>query len=147
MQGKRRDLLGNVFDLHVHVQAILPEPAQAGIGGGPAIDVFFEAGDGAVVDDLALFVALAAINHLSHFDFVDVAGDYPVHQTSRIFAGDQIFIKWRDIDERSRVANGVVLVLVMNLIHANRVIARPLAVIEAVAKRESSFVKCGSDRH
>ena len=32
------DLLGNVFDLHIHAQTVLLEPAQARIGGRPAID-------------------------------------------------------------------------------------------------------------
>ena len=55
--------------------------------------------------------------------------------------------KRRDVDQRGRVADGVVLVLVMHLVNADRVIARPLAVIEALAERESSFVKCGSYGH
>ncbi len=141
MQGKRGHLLGNVFDLYVHVQAVLAEPAQAGIGCRPAIDIFFETRDGAVIDDLALFIAPATINNLAHFDLVDVASDDAVHQSGRIFAGDQIFIERRDIDKRSRVANSVVLVLV----NAHGVIARPFAVVQAVAERERSLVKCGSD--
>ena len=145
MQSERGNFLGNIFDLHVHVQAVLAEPAQAGVGGGPAIDVFFEARDRAVVDDLALFVAPAAINHLAHFDFVDVASDDAVHQAGRVFAGDQILVQRRDVDERGRVANGVVLVLVMNFVHADGVVAGPLAVVQAVAQGESSLVKCGSD--
>jgi hypothetical protein len=36
-------------------------------------------------------------------------------------------------------------VLVMHLIHANRVISRPLAIIQAVAKRKCSLVKRGSN--
>jgi hypothetical protein len=36
-------------------------------------------------------------------------------------------------------------VLVMHFIHADRVIARPLAVIKALAERKCSFVKCSSD--
>jgi hypothetical protein len=36
---------------------------------------------------------------------------------------------------------------VMHFVNADRVIARPLAVVQAVAERESSFVKCGSYGH
>ena len=88
LQRQRRDLLGNVLNLNIHVQAVLPEPTQAGIGGGPAIDVFLEARDRAVVDDLTLLVTPAAVNHLPDLDLVDVARDYTVHQPRRILAGD-----------------------------------------------------------
>jgi hypothetical protein len=37
-------------------------------------------------------------------------------------------------------------VLVMHLIHADRVISRPLAIIQALAERKSSLVKCSSNR-
>jgi hypothetical protein len=36
-------------------------------------------------------------------------------------------------------------VLVVNLIDADGVIAGPFAIVQAVAKRERSFVECGSD--
>ena len=41
LQRQRCRLLGDVFDLNVHIQAVLPEPAQARIGSGPAVFVFF----------------------------------------------------------------------------------------------------------
>ena len=145
LQRERRDFLGNVFDLDIHAQGVLAEPAQAGVGGGPAVGVFVEARDGAVVDHLALLVAPAAVDHLAHADLVDVAGDDAVHQLGGVFAGDQVLVERRDVDERGGVADGVVLVLVMHLVDADRVVARPLAVVQAVAERESSLVKCGSD--
>ena len=145
MQCEGRDFLGNVFDLHVQVEAVLAEPAQAGIGRRPAIDILFEPRDGAVVDDLALLVAPTAIDDLSHFDFVDVARDHAIHQLGRVLAGDQVLVERRDVDERRGVADGVVLVLVMHLIDADRVVARPFAVVQALAERECSLVKCGSD--
>ena len=79
------------------------------------------------------------------FDLVDVASDDAVHQAGRIFAGDQILVERRDVDERGRVADGVVLVLVVHFVHADGVVARPFAVVQAVAEGESSLVKCGSD--
>jgi len=59
-------LLGNIFDLYVHVQSVLAEPAQAGVGSGPAITCCFEARNGAVVDNFSLLVATTAINNLAH---------------------------------------------------------------------------------
>src|SRR5208283_5523882 len=97
LQREGRDFLGDIFDLHVHVQAIRAEPAQAGIGGGPAIFVFPEARNGAVVDDLAFFVAPAAVDDLPDLHLVDVAGDDAVHQPGRVFAGDQILVERRNI--------------------------------------------------
>jgi hypothetical protein len=67
-----------------------------------------------------------------------------IDQFGRVFAGDQVFVERRDVDQRSGVADGVVLVLVMHLVDADRVVAGPLAVVQALAKRKSSFVKCGS---
>ena len=82
---------------------------------------------------------------MSHFDFVDVARDHAIHQLGRILAGDQVLVERRDVDERRGVADGVVLVLVMHLIDADRVVARPFAVVQALAERECSLVKRGSD--
>src|SRR5262249_40942285 len=76
LQGEGGEFLGDVFDPHVHVQTVLAKPAQAGIGGRPAVLVFFQASDGAVVDHLALLVAPATVNHLPHADLGDVAGDH-----------------------------------------------------------------------
>ena len=138
-------MLGDVFDLNVHVQAVLTEPAQARIGGRPAIFIFFEARDGAVVDDFAILIAPAGIDHLANGDFIDVARDDAVHQFGRILAGDQIFVEWRNINQSAGVADGVVLVLVMHFVHADGVVSRPLAVIQALAEGERSIVKCSSN--
>src|SRR5213082_3776100 len=52
-----------------------------------------------------------------------------------------------DIDERGGIANGVVLVLVVHLVDADGVIARPLAIAQAFAQRQSALMKGSSDRH
>src|SRR5262249_48873977 len=62
-----------------------------------------------------------------------------------ILARDDVLVQRRDIDQRSRIANRVVLVLVMHLIGAYRVVSGPLAVVQAVAQRKSTLVKCGPD--
>src|SRR5438094_3491983 len=123
------------------------EPAQVRLGGGPAIAVFVEARDGAVVNHFALLVAPAAINHLSLGHFVNVARDDAVHQLGSVAPGDQVLVQRRDVNQRRCIADSVVLVLMVHLIHADRVISRPLAIIEALAEREGAFVKGGSDGH
>src|SRR6185437_15977272 len=94
----------------------------------------------------ALFVAPAAVDNLAHRHLVDVARNHPVHQAGGVLAAHYVFEQRRDIDQRGRVADGVVLVLVVGFIHADRVVARPLAVVEAVAQGKSALVECGSDR-
>ena len=51
----------------------------------------------------------------------------------------------RHVDQGRRVSNGVVLVLVMRLIGADGVIARPLAIIEALAQAQGAFVNGSPD--
>src|SRR5207247_1408988 len=50
------------------------------------------------------------------------------------------------VDERRGVPDGVVLVLVMDFVGADRVVARPLAIAEALAQRERLLVNGGADR-
>ncbi len=123
------------------------KPAQVRLGGGPAIAVFVEPRDSAVVHHFALLVAPAAVNDLPLGHFVDVARNDPVHQLGGIASGDQVLVQRRDVNQRRRIADSVVLMLMVHLIHADRVVSRPLAVVEALAERESSFVKCGSNGH
>ena len=140
-------LLGNILDLYVQAERVLLEPAEAGVGGGPAIFIFAKAGDGAVVDYFAVGVAPAAVNDLIDTDFVDVAGDDAVYELGGVAAGYAIFEKWGNIDERGGVADGVVLVLVVHLVDAHGVIAGPLAIVEAFAERHRSLVKGSAYRH
>src|SRR5581483_919849 len=145
LQCKRRDLLRDVLNLNIHVVAVLAKPAQARIGRCPAVLIFFEAGDGSVVDDLAFFIAPAAVDDLADSDLVDVTSDDAIHKTCGVPPGHQVLIQRTDINQRGSIADGVVFVLVMDFVHADGVIARPLAVTQAMAERERSFVKRGSD--
>ena len=145
LQRERGDFFGDVFDFDVEAERVLLKPAKAGIGGGPTVVIFTKAGDRPVVDDIAFRVAPAAVDDLVHGDFVDIPRDDAVDETRGVGAGDAIFVKRRDVNERGGVADGVVLVLVMHFVDADGVIARPLAIVEAFAEGESAFVKCGSD--
>src|SRR5262245_47923411 len=112
------------------------KPAQVGLGGRPAIAVFLEPRDRAVIDHLALLVAPAAINHLSPGDLVDVARDDAVQKFGRVWSADQVFVERGYVDQRRGIADGVVLVLMMHLVGADRIVSRPLAVVEAGAEGE-----------
>jgi len=147
LESERGGFLRNVVNVDVEAESILPEPAEAGIGGGPAVVIFAEAGDGAVVNDLAFGIAPAAVDDLIQRNLIDVAGDDAIDEASGVAAGDAIFEERRDVQEGSGVADGVVLVLVVHFVDTDGVIAGPLAIAEAFAEGESAFVKSGSDGH
>jgi len=145
LQRESRELFRDIFELDVEAERVLLKPAEAGIGGGPAIFIFAEARDGAVVDDFAFGIAPAAVDNLVDGDFVDVAGDDAVEETRSVGSGDAVFVERRNINEGGGIADGVVLVLVVHFVDADGVIAGPLAIVEAFAEGESAFVECGSD--
>src|SRR6185295_14135271 len=70
-----------------------------------------------------------------------------VNQARRVFAGQPVFEQRRDVDQRRRVANRVVLMLVMRLVRTDGVIARPLAIVQTLAELKRSFVEGGADGH
>ena len=72
---------------------------------------------------------------------------FDVNEARRIAARDHVLKQWRDIDQRRGVADRVVLVLVVTLICADRVVAGPLAVVEALAERERPIVQGRTDGH
>src|SRR5439155_14880731 len=111
LERQRGDSFRNIFDLYVEGQRVLLEPAQAGIRGGPAILVFAEARDGAVVDDFTFGITPAAGNDLIDRDFVDIACDYAVYELRSVAAGNAILEGRRDVDEPGGIADGVVFVL------------------------------------
>ena len=88
---------------------------------------------GPIVDDHAAFVAPRRVNDLADGHFRRVAGDDPVHQARGVGAGEAVFEQRGDVDQRRAVANGCALVLVMHLVRRNRVVAGPLAVVQALA--------------
>src|SRR5215469_10731565 len=147
LQGQRRELLGDVFDLNLKSDGILTKPAQIGVGGSPAIGVFSQSCNGAVVNDLAVFIAPAAIDDLIDGDFVDIAGQYAIDKASRITTCYEVLEQGRDVDQSRRIADGVVFVFVVRLVHADGVKAGPLAIIQAGAEGKRSFVNGGTDGH
>ena len=77
-----------------------------------------------------------------------VVGDRQrVDELRGLRSGDFIFEQRRDIDQRGRIANGVIFVLVRMLINTDRVIAGPIAPIVTVTKWRSAGMKRGRKRH
>ena len=147
LHRQRRDRLRHIFDRHVEPDGVLHEPSQARIGGGPPIALLAKPRHGPVIDDLALLVAPRRVDDLSDRQFRRIARDEPIDEPRRVASGDDVFVERRHVDERGRIPNGVVLVLVMRLVRADGVVARPVAVIQALAERERALVERGTDRH
>ena len=147
MQGERRKLFGDVLDLHLESNGVLPEPAQVRIGGGPAVAVLLEAGDSAIIDHLAVLITPAAINDLIDGDLVDVARQHTIYETGGVAPGDQVLEQRSHINKRRRIADSVVFMLVMGFVNAYGIEARPLTEVEALAEWERSCVDRSSDGH
>ena len=142
LHGQRRDLLGDVLDLRVQAGGVLAEPAQARVRGGPPPHLIVQPRDCAVVDDLATLVAPGRVDYLPDRDLRGVARDDAIHQARGVGPADDVLEQRRDVDQRGAVANRGVLVLVVRLVGADRVIPRPLAVVQALAERRA----CGNER-
>ncbi len=98
-------------------------PAETGIRGRPPESLLGQPRYGPVIDDLAMLVAPRRVKHLAHRHLGDVARDDAIDQTRGILSGNEVLEERRNIDERRRIADGVVLVLVVRLIGADGVIA------------------------
>src|ERR1043166_8604126 len=143
LQRKRGSGLGDVFDLDFEAGGVLREPAQGGVCRRPAVGVLGEARDRAVVNDVAALVAPRRVDDLADGDLAHDA----VNQARSMRAADAVLEEWRDVYQGRGVADGVVLVLVVGLVRANGVVARPVAVAQALAERERSLVEGCSDWH
>src|ERR1700733_4721978 len=123
------------------------KPAEVRFGRGPTILILSEARDRAVVDDLSLLVAPAAVDSLSHGHPLDIARNDRIDKSSRGRAADAVFEQRRDVNHGGGVADGVVFVLVVRFVDAGSVVAGPVAEVETLAQLHYSFVECGSYRH
>jgi hypothetical protein len=70
-----------------------------------------------------VFVAPRRVDDLADRDFAHVARDHAIDQAGRILSRQPIFVQRRDIDQRRRISNRVVFVIVMRFIRADRLIA------------------------
>ena len=113
LKRQRRNTFRDILDLDVQPDGVLPKPSQAGIGGGPSIRLLVQPRDRPVIDDLALLVAPGRVPDLPDAHASGVTRDDAVDEPRRVSAGDAVLEQRRDVDERRRVANGVVFVLVV----------------------------------
>jgi hypothetical protein len=125
----------------------LSEPAQAWIGRSPAISIFFKTRDRAIVDHFTVFVAPGRVDNLPDRNLAHVARDDAIDQARRVFTPNPVLKQGRDVDQRCRITNRAVLVLMMRLIRTDGVVTGPLAIIQTLAQLKCSFVERGSDRH
>ncbi len=103
--------------------------------------IFIQTLNGAVVDHFTGFIAPGSVHDLTHFALRDVPSDDSVHKTCGVRPGDFVFEERRDIDQASRVANGIVLMIVSHLVCADGEISRPVAPFMALAEFGGSGVK------
>ena len=101
----------------------------------------------AVIDDLAALVTPGCVHHLPNGKSVRIARHHAIDQPGGIATAHDVLEKGRDVDERRRIADGVVLVLVMCLEGAYRVVPSPITVVQALSQRERALVERGSDWH
>src|SRR5205823_13302052 len=94
-----------------------------------------------------LFRSPGRVDDLPRRDLAQVARHDAVNQPRRIPSRDAVLEERRDVYQRRGVADGVVLVLVVGFVRADGVVARPVAVAQALAERERSLVECCSDWH
>ena len=128
-------------------EAFCRNQRRARIGRRPPEQVVVEPRHRAIVDDLTVFVAPRRVEHLADGHFRDVPGNQAIDQAGGVRTRNQVFEQRRDVDERRRIANRVVLVFVMALVRADRVVARPLAVVQALAEGERAVVHGGANGH
>ena len=126
LDGERGHLFRHVIDRHVEAGRVLAEPAELGVGGGPAERAVVEVMNRPVVDDLAVFVAPRRVVDLARLQFRRVAGDDPIDESERVGTRDFVLVERADVDERRGLADRVVLDVVSIGIDRRRVIAAPL---------------------
>ena len=147
LQRQRGDALGNVLDADVQARCVLGEPAQVRIGRGPAEHLIGHARHRPVVDHLAVFIAPRRVEDLADAHARGVARDDAIDEAHRVGTRDAVLEERRDVDQRAGVPDRVVFVLVMRFVGADRVVAGPVAIVEALAQLERARVEGGTDRH
>ena len=145
LHGQRGDALAHVLDLDVQSASVHPEPAQRRVGGRPAVALLLEAGDRPVVDHAAVLVAPGRVVDAADAELARVPRDHAVDEPRGVRPGDQVLVERRDVDERRRLPDGVVLDLVGVGVRARREIARPFAPLQLGVEWRGPGIERGSD--
>src|SRR5439155_10202218 len=85
--------------------------------------------------------------HLPDRELAGIACDDAIDELRRIPAANHVLEQRRDVDQRRCVAYRVVFVLVVRFVRADRVIAGPLAEVQAFTQRQRPLVDGGSNWH
>src|ERR1700733_7473281 len=123
------------------------EPPHARIRSSPAIQIFIQTREGAVVNHLSLLVAPAAIDHPAHCHSIYVARNHAIYELCRVSSADPVLEQRRHVNHRSGVADRVVLVLVVRFIDARGVVSGAFAKVQALAQAKGILVNGGSNWH
>ena len=126
---------------------VLAQPAELRVGGGPAEALLVEPVDRPVVDDLAVLVAPRRVEDAADRQLRRVAGDHAVDQPQGVGPRDDVLVERRDVDQRGRLADRVVLDVVGVGVDARRVVARPLAPLQLAVERRGTRMEGGPDAH
>jgi hypothetical protein len=123
------------------------EPVEGRVGGGQAVVVLAEAGDRAVVDDLAAVVAPAGVGDAADREPGDVAGEHPGEHRRGVGSGHLVLVEGRDVEQPGRLAESEVLAVVGGVVAADGVVAGPVLPAIARAQLLRALVERRRDRH
>src|SRR4029079_11848492 len=103
--------------------------------------------DGSVVDDLAVLVAPRRVPDLAHRELRRVAGDDAIDERGRVGPADPVLVQGRDVDERGRLADRVVLDVVGVGVGGRGPVGGPLATLLLAIERCGPRVERAPDAH
>src|SRR4029079_18535774 len=103
--------------------------------------------DGSVVDDLAVLVAPRRVPDLAHRELRRVAGDDAIDERGRVGPADPVLVQGRDVDERGRLADRVVLDVVGVGVRGRGPVAGPLAPLLLAIEWGGPRVERAPDAH
>jgi hypothetical protein len=147
LQRQRGDSLGRLLDRDVQAGGVLAEPAELGIGGRPAVAIVRQAMDRPVVDHLAGLVAPGRVVDLPDGEPGGVARDDAIHQPGGVRTGHLVLEERAHVDQGGRLADRVVLDVVLVRVDTRGEEARPLPPLLLAVERLGSGMERGSDAH
>ena len=93
---------------------------QIGIGSGNLNDIFVHPPNRPIIHNLAPIVAPGGVEDLPHLHSSDIPRDDPIDMPEGIRAANSVLEEGGNVDQRRRVADGEVLMLVCWLIMSGR---------------------------